>query len=184
MALALSVAVCDVVTEVTIALKDAVEAPDGTETVEGTVTALLLLARFTPTPTEGAGTLRATVHGVVPAPVNELVPHESELTPGATVDVVGGTSDMETACTLLAWVAVIFAVWFALTADAFAVNVVLVAPAGTVTEAGTVTAATLLERPTTSPLAGAAALVVTVQVSVPAPVIWAVAQLNPLSAAV
>lgn len=51
-----------------------------------------------------------------------------------------------------------------------AVNPALVAPAATVTEEGTVIAAWLLERLTTVPPAGAAALRVTVQASVPAPV--------------
>jgi hypothetical protein len=51
-----------------------------------------------------------------------------------------------------------------------AVNVALVAPAGTVREAGTLTAVSLLESCTTTPPAGAAALSVTVQESDPAPV--------------
>jgi hypothetical protein len=51
------------------------------------------------------------------------------------------------------------------------VKLALVAFAATVTEAGTVTEASLLERLTVNPLLGAAPLSVTVQVSVPAPVI-------------
>jgi hypothetical protein len=46
-------------------------------------------------------------------------------------------------------------------------NVALVAPEGTVTEAGTVTTLVLLARPTEYPPLGAAAFRVTVQLSVP-----------------
>jgi hypothetical protein len=56
--------------------------------------------------------------------------------------------------------------------------VTLVAPAGTVTDDGTVTAELLLERLTAAPFFGAAMSVVTVQVSVPAPVIEPLAQLR------
>jgi hypothetical protein len=57
----------------------------------------------------------------------------------------------------------------------------LVALAGTVTVAGRVTAASLLERLTFSPPLPAAALRVTVQASVPAPVIEPLAQESALS---
>lgn len=49
-------------------------------------------------------------------------------------------------------------------------NCVLVAPAGTITVLGTVTAESLLDRFTESPLPGAAALRITVQLSAPVPV--------------
>jgi hypothetical protein len=62
-------------------------------------------------------------------------------------------------------------------------NVALLAPAGTVTEDGTFTADELLERLIESPLVEAAALVVTVQVSVPAPLTLVLAQVNALSVA-
>jgi hypothetical protein len=65
-----------------------------------------------------------------------------------------------------------------------AVNVALVALAVTVTVAGTVTAALLLERLTLNPPPGAAPLSVTVQASVPAPVMDALPQETALSAAV
>src|SRR5665213_246232 len=57
-----------------------------------------------------------------------------------------------------------------LTADTTAVKPALVAFGGTITVAGTVTAALLLDRLTIRPPLGAAALSVTVQASVPAPV--------------
>jgi hypothetical protein len=62
------------------------------------------------------------------------------------------------------------------TDDTVAVNPALVAFAATVTEAGTVTAALLLARLTVKPPLPAAALSVTVQLSLPAPVIDAVLQ--------
>lgn len=55
------------------------------------------------------------------------------------------------------------------TAATVAVKPAVVAPAATVTEAGTVTAVLLLARPTASPPVAAAAFSVTVQLSVPAP---------------
>jgi hypothetical protein len=62
------------------------------------------------------------------------------------------------------------------TDDTVAVNPALVAFAATVTEAGTVTAALLLARLTVKPPVPAAALSVTVQLSLPAPVIDALLQ--------
>ena len=181
--LALTVAVCDVVTNATVAVNEAVDAPEATETEAGTETALLLLPTLTPTPEDGAGALNATVHDVVPAPVNELVAHENELMPSAIVEVVAGTSAIEMDFNWLPSVAVMLAVWFVLTASTLAVNVALVDPAATMTEAGTLTEAVLLDRLTTSPPAGAAVSVVTVQLSVPDPTICALVQLNPLNVA-
>jgi hypothetical protein len=70
-----------------------------------------------------------------------------------------------------------------LTADTPAANIALVAPAGIVTEAGTLTAGLLLVSVTANPLLPAAALIVTTQESVPAPAIDAVAQEIPLKPA-
>ena len=69
------------------------------------------------------------------------------------------------------------------TEDTVAVNPALVALAGTTTVAGTVTAALLLVKPTLKPPLPAAALSVTVQVSLPEPVIDALLQDSPLKAA-
>ena len=66
---------------------------------------------------------------------------------------------------------VIVAVCAVVTADTVAENDALVAAAGTVTEAGTTTALLLLERLTLKPPVGADPVNVTVQASVPAPVI-------------
>src|ERR1700683_5267412 len=67
-----------------------------------------------------------------------------------------------------------------LTEDALAVNPALAAPAGTVTEDGTVTALLLLARLTTRPPLPAAALRVTVQVSAADPIRALLLQLNEL----
>ena len=72
----------------------------------------------------------------------------------------------------------------AVTDDAVAVKEALVAPAATLTVDGTVTEALLLERLTLSPPVAAAALRVTVQISVPAPVKDELVQVNALNAAV
>ena len=62
------------------------------------------------------------------------------------------------------------AVWVVVIAETAAVKLALVAPAGTVMDEGTVTALLLLDRLTASPPLPAAAESVTVQASVPAPV--------------
>ncbi len=82
--------------------------------------------------------------------------------------------------TLLA-LAVSVTVCAVLTEETVAVKLALVAPAATVTEAGTVTAELLLARLTVNPPLAAAAFSVTVQLSVPAPVIDPVVQIRPLS---
>ncbi len=69
------------------------------------------------------------------------------------------------------------------TEDTVAVNAALVAFAGTVTVAGTDTAALLLDKFTVRPPLGAAALSVTVQASVPDPVMDVLPQESALSAA-
>jgi hypothetical protein len=79
-------------------------------------------------------------------------------------------------------VAVNVAAWAVVTDETVAVNAALVALAATVTVAGTVTAALLLERLTLSPPLGAAALNVTVQASVPDPVMDALPQERALNA--
>jgi hypothetical protein len=75
------------------------------------------------------------------------------------------------------------AVCAVLTAATVAVNAAVVAPAATVTDAGTVTALLLLDRVTVAPPLGAAAFRVTEQESEPEPVNDAVAQENALSVA-
>lgn len=76
-------AVWAVLTEATLAVKEALEVPDATATLAGTVTALLLLDRATLS-VAGAAELKDTVHEVDPEPVKVLVPHDRALTVGAT----------------------------------------------------------------------------------------------------
>ena len=71
-----------------------------------------------------------------------------------------------------------------LTDETVAVKLAVVAPAATVTEAGTVTAELLLATPTANPPLAAATFSVTVQLSVPAAVIDALVQVNPLNSGV
>ena len=67
------------------------------------------------------------------------------------------------------------------TEETVAVKAAVVAPAATVTVAGTATDELLLARLTVNPPVAAAAFSVTVQLSVPAPVIEPLVQLSPLS---
>ena len=82
-ALAEIVADCAVVTDVTVALNDALADAVGTVTEAGTVTALLLLERLTAIPPLGADPLNVTVHASVPAPVIDELPQDTVLTVGA-----------------------------------------------------------------------------------------------------
>ena len=68
-ALAVRVTVCDAVTAETAAANGALAAPEGMVTDAGIATAVLLLARFTTTPVEGAAAVSVTVQlSVVPSP--------------------------------------------------------------------------------------------------------------------
>jgi hypothetical protein len=80
-------------------------------------------------------------------------------------------------------VAVSVAAWAVETDATVAVNPALVALAGTVIMAGTVTAALLLDRLMLNPPAGAAEVSITVQASVPDPVIVPLPQERALNAA-
>ena len=51
-------------------MKPTLDAPEGTVTLAGTVTALLLLDRFTPKPPVPAAPVSVTVQASVPAPVS------------------------------------------------------------------------------------------------------------------
>lgn len=84
-AVAVTVAVCALVTVATFAVKVALVAVAGTVTEEGTITALLLLPRPTLTPPEGAAPDRLTVHKSASDPVIEVLLHETPLTVGITV---------------------------------------------------------------------------------------------------
>jgi hypothetical protein len=275
-AVAVSVAVCSVLTDEAVAVNPALEAPAATVTDAGTVTAALLLARFT-VRGPAAAPVSVTVQASVAAPVSDALPHVTPLTAGCPVPLsaivpplvallpivtvplaapatVGSNPTVSvavcpgfnvngvpipvaenpapatetplivsavvpddvtvTVCVMAMFspcvpnatfvelrlspgtaafscmanvpltppaVAVSVAVCAVVTADADAVNPALEAPAATVTDAGTVTAALLLARFTVRGPA-AAPVSVTVQASVAAPVSDALPHVTPLTA--
>ena len=113
----------------------------------------------------------------------------SATVPNATlVDPIVHAAEVAFSCSEVALLtppalAVIVAAVVVLTAEAVAVNAAVVAPAGTVTEPGTVTAELLLASDIVNPPLGAAAVSVTEQASVTAPVSEPLLQETPLSAA-
>jgi hypothetical protein len=95
----------------------------------------------------------------------------------------GGLSCKANVAELVPTLAVIVAVCVALTADTIAVKVALLRFAPIATDEGTVRAESLLARLTVAPPLSAGALSVTVQLSVPAPVIVALVHETALTAA-
>src|SRR5206468_11104086 len=140
--------------------------PAAPVTLVGTVaTAVLLLARVTTAPPVGAAALKVTVPVEVlpPATVAGLRFSEERVVAGVTVS----TAELLTP----PYVAEIVTAIGAATGLVEIVNAALVAPAGTVTLAGTVaTARSLLESGISAPPAGAAALRVTVPIEAAPPV--------------
>ena len=127
--------------------------------------------------------LSDTVHVVVPVPVKELLAQERALIDGEIVDAAPLrliVADFETE----PFDAVNFTVCEAVTADTVALKVPLEAPEATVIEGGTAIAVLLLASETANPELGAGALNVTVQASVPAPIMELLPQLKPDSEAV
>lgn len=112
----------------------------------------------------------------------------TETLPKLTVDVLtprvatAAFSVKANVCETPARVAVRVTVCPVETEATVAEKLALVAPAATLTEAGTVTAALLLARLIANPPLPAAAFIVIVQASVPEPVIEELAQDNPVSA--
>ena len=136
-AVAVIVAVCVVLTDATLVVNGAEDAPEATATLAGRVTAPTLLERATSWPADGAAEFSDTVHAVVPAPVNEFVVQDSPLTVGA--GGAGGFSVMLNVCTTPPPCAVIVAVCAVVKLDIVALKPVLEAPDFTVTADGTVT---------------------------------------------
>jgi hypothetical protein len=97
-----------------------------------------------------------------------------------SVDVPGFSCSV-TVCAAPPALAVSVAVSDELTGEMLAVKLALLALAPTVTEAGTLTSALLLNRATANPPLAAAAFNVTVQLSVPEPVMERLAQVSPLN---
>jgi hypothetical protein len=138
--------------------------PAATVTLPGTVATVLLLLRLTTVPPVGAGPLSVTV------PVDGLPP--------ATTVGLSASVERDGALTVRVAVfetppaaAVMTGEAVEVTGEVEIVNVAVVCPAATVTDAGTVAAVVLLLlRVTTSPPAGAAELIVTVPVEEVPPV--------------
>ncbi len=180
LALAVNVAVCVVLTAETVAEKPAVVAPAATVTAAGTVTAELLLARLTLKPPLGAAALSATVQESVPAPVIDPLAQLNE--DRFVVEAGAASCRAKVSFTPLA-LAVNVAVCAVLTEEIVAVKVAVLPLAFTFTEVGTVTALLLLARLTVNPFLPSASFSVTVQLSVPAPLIEVLLQLSPLRVA-
>jgi hypothetical protein len=121
--------------------------------------------------------LSDTVQLVFPDPVKVFLPQVKELIEGATVEP-DPLSLIEVFFDTDPCVAVRVTVCEELTAAIVAVKGALCAPEATVTEPGTATALLLLARLTTNPPLGAAAVNVTVQLSLPAPLIEELEQLR------
>jgi len=132
-----------------------VVAPAATVAVAGTVAEVELEVRLTVCPPVAAGPLRVIVPVEDDPPDTVAGLSDTVVTTGAVIDRLAVEEMAPT-------VAVIVAEAFAETADVVTVKVPVVAPAATVTEAGTVALVLFEARVTTVPPVGAAALSVTV----------------------
>lgn len=179
---AVSVAVCVVVTADAVAVNAALVAPDPIVTVAGTLTAELLLLRLTVIPALGAAAVSETVQASVPAPAIDALVHASALR-AAVVDPVGFFRLRANVLVTLPAVAVSVADVAEDTAATLAENDALVPLAPTVTVAGMLTAELLLESVMLVPVVGAGAVSVTVQLIVAAPVTDELLHATALSAA-
>jgi len=118
------------------------------------------------------------VQAVVLVPVSELAAHDTAPTVGEMFDAEPFTL-IEVVFDTVPWVAISVTVCEVVTADTLLTKLALVAPAATVTEEGTVITLLLLARVTDTPVEGAAEVRVTVQLSVPAPIIEELAHFSP-----
>lgn len=136
-------------------------APEATVTDAGTDNAALSLEKLTANPPEEAALFKLTVH-VVDWPDSKADGEQFNVE-----RITGATALRVNVLDMPDLVAVNNAVWFAVMAPTVAVKLAELAPAATVTLAGTVTFAFPLVRVTTAPPDGAFALSVTVHVEVP-----------------
>ena len=138
-----------VATAAVVTANDADLVPLGTTTVAGTVAAPVLLdARFTTTPPGPAISARVTVAVVFTPPATDALASDNAVT-------LGGLTTSSVVAVAVSSVALIVAVTELATCVVPTVKVLLIEPAGTVTVAGTVTPARLLESETTIPPVGA-----------------------------
>ena len=142
-----------------MAVNVTVVAAAGTVTDVGTVSKALLLESETSDPPAGAAPESVTVQ-VEAALLARLAGAQTRL----VRVMVGATNEIVAVLGTPAKVAVTVAAWLLAMTPAVAVNVAVVAAAGTVTDAGTVSKALLLESETSDPPAGAGFESVTVQV--------------------
>ena len=142
-----------------VAVNVTVVAAAGTVTDVGTVSKALLLESETSDPPAGAAPESVTVQ-VEAALLARLAGAQTRL----VRVMVGATNEIVAVLGTPAKVAVTVAAWLLAMTPAVAVNVAVVAAAGTVTDAGTVSKALLLESETSDPPAGAPLESVTVQV--------------------
>jgi hypothetical protein len=178
-ALAVRVAVCAVLTEETAAVKLAVVDPACTVTEFGTVTAESLLDRLTAKPPLAAAAFRMTVQLSVPAPAIDPLTQVMPVNPGRAIPVWPDAFNCKANVSATPpALAVRVAVCAVLTEETAAVKLAIVDPAGTVTEVGTVTAESLLDRLTAKPPVAAAEFNATVQLSSADPVVPSKAQLS------
>lgn len=133
-ALAVTVAVCAVLTAEAVAMNAALALPEGTITEAGTATAELLLASATAMPALGAAAVSVTEHASDAAPVTDALLHE--IAPSAAVGAGGVSCSAKLELPLLLCACRV-AVCAVETADTLAANVALFAPLATVTDAGT-----------------------------------------------
>src|SRR5215472_13357584 len=129
-------------------------------TEAGSCTPELAACSWTLEPPAGAAEASCTVQRSVPTALGSGLQVRLVTVPGVFVN------EMVPVCELPFNVAVMMAVWFDVKLPAVALKVAEMAPAATVTDAGTVTTAVLLLRPTAAPPFGAAWVKVTVQVVV------------------
>ena len=144
-----------------VAVKLAVVAAAATVTEAGTVSAALLLDNATEEPLVGAALDKVTVQVEEPPEATVFGEHASVVT------VATGETVTEAVAELPSKEAVRVTAVDVVTVPAVAVRVAVVAAAATVTEAGTVRAALLLDNATEDPPVGAAWDKVTVQVDEP-----------------
>jgi len=145
-------------TIIVVTVNVAVVAPAGTVTVAGTCASVALLeVRATDIPPVGAALPRVTVPVELMPPATDVGFRERPVT-------TGGLTVKVAVSFVAPVVAVIVAVVAVATATVVAVNVAAVAPAATVTDAGTVVEAELDPSVTAIPPVGAGPLIVTVPV--------------------